>query len=192
MFKKLAALIFAGGIVATIISPIAAAPILIKTAFTHSYIMDQVANAVNRIALEYPEVRGTVVKAKAVMPGVYAFAENQSITFNVLYTDNQRLFEAMVHSDVEGHFHPPLGRCTPAELLAYHESAHIIDQARDKAPRRALIAAYGSGKSLRGVLSGYSFGEFSLAPGEALAEAFASAKCNGGNSTEQKIAALLE
>lgn len=186
MFKKLAALLFVGGIF--IAAPIAAAPTLINSAYERSSIMEQVFNAVNDVAMEYPEVRGVKIVSKPIMPGVYAFAGDGKITFNSLYTSKTSLFNSMVRDDVKMGFHPHLGHCTPAELLAIHESAHIIDQTRNRAPKIALIRMF---RVVPRDLAGYSYNEGALNPGEALAEAFASVKCNGGNATERKIAALI-
>lgn len=182
---------------ALFIAPVAIDPLVIKSEFdgkSDPTVAFEVIEAVNRVALKHPEVRDTVVTGEPMEKGVYAAAANKKITFNVEYTSDRRRLEASVALDIASRFHPPLGRCSPAELLAYHESAHIIDQAHDREPQRRLNEMYTLGRIQWRDLSGYSFWyETSIfRPGEALAEAFASVQCNGGNATERQIAALLD
>lgn len=176
-------------------APAVGDPLLIATnisAEADPTLAREVVMAVDDVAQQYPEVRGVEVVTKPLENGVYATAGNRQISFNLEYASNRRLFESTWAADVKADFHPDLGRCTPAVILAYHEAAHIIDQARDRAPQKALVALAQSGALAADELSGYSFhqnGHFN--PGEALAEAFSSVRCNGGNDSERRIAALL-
>lgn len=190
MLKKLAALLTLGMLVAFMTLPMASAPMVIKTDWDsddHPSLTSDITEAVNRVAMEHPEVRGVTVTTLPIMLGAYAYAGNRRIVFNDLYMSSAILVEYMVHNDVEQGFHPPLGECSPASFLAYHESAHIIDQARDRAASRMVKERFTGTFGL----SGYSYVDGVLNPGEALAEAFAAVQCNGGNPVEQEIAALL-
>ncbi|QRY51754.1 hypothetical protein [Mycolicibacterium septicum] len=192
MLKRLAAVIGVVGIFA-VCSPLAVSdPLVIKTAWDsddHPALTNDITQTVNRVAQIHPEVRGTVVTTSFLPMGMYAGAGGRMIMFNDLYFSWPDVVNGMLHYDVDHGFHPPLGRCSPAEFIAYHESAHIIDQQRGKTPRMALTARYGGLTGLP--LSGYSFIDGILNPGEALAEAFAAVQCNGGNPLERDIAALL-
>lgn len=191
MLKKLAATLLVVGVL-IVATPTVAEPLVIKTAWDsddHPALTNDITQAVNRVAMVHPEVRGTVVTSIRSGFGIYAYAGSRRIAFNDLYMSQPDIVNAMIRYDVEQGFHPPLGKCSPAGFLAIHESAHIIDQQRSKAPREALADRYGVTVGLP--LSGYSFVDGVLNPGEALAEAFAAVQCNGGNPVEQDIAALL-
>lgn len=153
--------------------------------------MREITNTVNRVALQHPEVRGIVVGTEPISVNAYAYATDGKIMFNDAYASNPRLIAEMMAYDVRAKFHPPLGHCTPAEFLAYHEAAHIIDRAHNRIAHISLRLSYGDGNSLRAELSGYSFGPTGLAPAEALAEAFAAVNCNGGNRSERALHDLL-
>lgn len=151
--------------------------------------MNEIVAAINRVAVKYPEVRGITVTEVDIMPNVYAYASGRLIAFNRLYAPNVDVLNALMASDIGAGFHPALGRCTPAEFLAYHESAHIIDRTRELAPRIAMVVKYGQRSDLD--LSGYSFRGGMLNPGEALAEAFAATLCGSANPTEREIYTLF-
>ena len=142
-----------------------------------------------REIVAYAKVRGITVTEVDIMPGVYAYASGRLIAFNRLYTPSVDVFNALMASDIGAGFHPALGRCTPAEFLAYHESAHIIDRTRELAPRIAMAVRYGERSDLD--LSGYSFRGGVLNLGEALAEAFAATLCGSANPTEREIYTLF-
>ncbi|QBI99662.1 hypothetical protein SEA_THREERNGTARJAY_20 [Mycobacterium phage ThreeRngTarjay] len=183
-----------GGLLAFFVAPTVSDPQLVKAMFSRdTVIMDEVAAAVNRVAMAYPEVRGIEIRSEKLDPGVYAYASaGKMIVFNSNYTSDPAQFRHYVDADIEAHFHPPLGRCTHAELLAYHEAAHIVDQNRHMKPRLALAIAYGRGESLQGKLSRYSFTQSgTLAHGEALAEAFAATLCGSANETEKALFELF-
>lgn len=146
----------------------------------------------NRIAQTYPELRNITIGTHAMQEGVYGYAKNNRIMFNTLYMADRAKFEQAVYEDIAVGFHPELGWCSPAELLAFHEAAHIIDRRRDLFPRKALSRDYGSGASLRGSLPGYAFTRSGLNAGEAMAEVFASVHCNGGNGVERRLFQYFE
>lgn len=136
--------------------------------------------------MEFPEVRGATVTSEVEPIGVYAYAARPKPAFNDLYLSHPAIFNSMIHYDVEHGFHPSLGICSPAEFVAYHEAAHLIDQGKDLAPRKRLVERVLDGETFPG-LPTYAY----VGPGEALAEAFASVTCNGGNATEQDLYEVL-
>lgn len=189
IFQKVTALLSAFLIALTPVAPVLAPPNLVNKAFAPNPVMSEIAAAINRVAAEYSEVRGITVTEVDIMPGVYAYASGRLIAFNRLYTPSVDVFNALMASDIGAGFHPALGRCTPAEFLAYHESAHIIDRTRELAPRIAMAVRYGERSDLD--LSGYSFRGGVLNLGEALAEAFAATLCGSANPTEREIYTLF-
>ncbi|AER47869.1 hypothetical protein SEA_HANNACONDA_15 [Mycobacterium phage Hannaconda] len=183
------------GIFAFLTAPALTDPWVIKTVFSRERptVMDEIAEAINDVAQAYSEVRGIEVRAEAIDPHVYGYAMGgKLIMFNKTYTSNPERFRKLVENDITLGFHPELGRCSHAELLAYHEAAHVIDQKRHLKPRVAFAEKYGRGEILRGTLSGYSFTtDGRLAHGEALAEAFAATLCGSANDTERDIFAFF-
>lgn len=152
----------------------------------------QIVKAINEVAREYPAVRGTVVTTETMPLGAYAYAVEGKIAVNDLYTSDPQTIQQMMEADVKEGFHPSLGRCTGPQFLAYHEAAHLIDRGDGREARTELVEKFGSGYKMHGKLSGYSFSSRGFfAPGEALAEAYAAVRCNGGNSFEQEIYRLL-
>lgn len=156
-------------------------------------LMSEIATAINRVAAAYPEVRGIAVVTVPMPDGVYAYAKPRLIAVNDDLTSDPSLIPSMVADDVAANFHPTLGRCTAAEFLAYHESAHIIHNARGRAEiTAAVFERFGDGSSLWLVLPMYSFGYIGfINPPEALAEAFAAVTCSGGNWAEQELYHIL-
>lgn len=192
MLKKLVA-VFALTMIGATASPLQAQPLLIHTAWDADdspVLVDDITRAVNGIAVKFPEVRGATVTSELEPIGVYAYALRPKIALNDLYMSDPEIFNAMVHDDVEAGFHPSLGKCSPAEFVAIHESAHLIDQGKGKAPRTELVKRWLGGEGFPN-LSGYSFRNGALNPGEALAEAFAAVICNGGNASEQALYDIL-
>ncbi|AID58988.1 hydrolase [Mycobacterium phage Gaia] len=190
VFGKLAAIVAV--LVAVAAAPLSTDPILITTewdADDHSAITNDVTRVINSVARKYPEARGVTVTSERAMPGVYAYTDGETISFNDLYMSHPDVVQRLVDSDVAGGFHPPLGRCSGAEFIAYHEVAHVIDVRRGKVAqsRAGLMFRLQGGMDL----SGYSYRNGDFYSPEALAEAFASAQCNGGNADERKLAALL-
>lgn len=168
---------------------------LINTEFNgddNPVLVGEIVNAVNEVAIEYPEVRGTTVTAKP-LDFAYATAFEHTISFNDSYLSSPETFQQMVERDVRNGFHPPLGRCSAVQYLAYHETAHVIHRSRDdKAIEEAVTRWFGDGLLLRGFLAEYSFNmNGSINPAEAMAEAFASVRCNGGNLAEWELRKIL-
>lgn len=153
----------------------------------------EITGAVERIAEKYPEVRGTEIDATLIDSHVYAYAngDGHRIVFNELFVTSPDVFRSYVADDNDEGFHPAMGHCSGPELLAIHESAHIIDFARGSVADKTLAAKYGGGHQLVGKLSGYSFKNGKLNPIEAIAEAFAAVQCNGGNPYERELNAML-
>lgn len=148
--------------------------------------------AVNDVAREHPALRGTVIATLPVDEGIYAYAVEGMIVFNDLYTSGDDTIQKMFDDDVRKEFHPGPGRCSGPQFLGYHESAHLIDHAGGRQARRALLDRFGLGYDMHDELSGYSFDYFgTFAPGEALAEAYASVRCNGGNAVERELNQML-
>ncbi|MCG7607104.1 hypothetical protein [Mycobacterium sp. CnD-18-1] len=192
MLKKLAA-VLALTIIGVVVAPAASVPLVIKTAWDDNddpVLVDDFTSAVNNVAKKFPEVRGITVTSQYLGPGVYAVAGGRRIALNDLYASSSLTVNLMFQYDVQEGFHPQPGRCSAGEFLAYHEAAHIIDQAKGTVPRMEVAVTYGRGEFL--TLSGYSFyRDGGLNPGEALAEAFASVLCNGGNASEQALYDIL-
>ena len=152
----------------------------------------EIIAVVNEVAIDHPAVRGVVISTEELPYGIYAYAVDDKIAFNDQYTSDPSEIRVMVDTDAKTGFHPPLGRCTGPQMLAYHEAAHVIDRRGGRAARNQLAEKYGAGRHMRGKLSRYSFTLLgTLAPGEAIAEAFAAVKCNGGNKHEKEIYQLL-
>lgn len=157
--------------------------------------MSEIVNTVNAVAEEFSEVRGITVTTGEMPNWFYAFAKSGrpgSITINHHYASDPYDLTRLVNQDVEAHFHPALGHCSGPQLLAYHESAHIVDFGRGQIADELLKQRFGDGKQLQGILSGYSFeANGSINAPEALAEAFAAVKCDGGNWAEQELYHML-
>lgn len=194
MLKKGFAALLLAVLSLSILTPALITPTLVKTAYagsTDPSLARQITNAMNRIAAEYPEMRGTTIGTHAIQYGVYAYAKDNRIMFNTLYMTHRTKFEQSIRDDIAAGFHPELGWCSPAELLAFHEAAHIIDRKRDLLPRKSVVRIHGTGEHLRSVLPGYAFTVNGLNAGEAMAEVFASVYCNGGNAVERRLFAYF-
>lgn len=149
-------------------------------------VVSRIVGAVTRLAVDYPELRSVTVGSEPMEGNVYAQADGRRITFNTRYTTNRRLLESMVTQNSRDGFHPALGHCSPEELLAFHEAAHVIDVHRGRGPSTAVAALHG----LKG-LSGYSYLDRQVNSPEALAEGFASVLCNGGSDSDRRIYELV-
>lgn len=174
----------------------ASADLLIKTDFDdddNPVLTGEITAAINEVAMEYPEVRGTLVTT-VPLGFVYAAADGHTISFNDDYISSPVQYQQLVEDDVLHGFHPPLGHCSAVQYLAYHESAHVIHRSRDNGHviEEAVTRWFGDGFLLRGFLAEYSFNaNGSINPGEAMAEAFASIRCNGGNLAEWELRKIL-
>lgn len=179
--RLLALLLFA-----TFLAPAAHADV--DNGFTSSddpLVVARVIRAIERLAKEFPELDNVTVKSGHLDLNTYATAGGSTIMFNSAYTYSARIIDRMIITDVAAGYHPDLGYCTPEQLIAYHEAAHIIDAKKDRRPSEAVEKRYGNALGLH--LSGYSFSGGSLNPVEALAESFASTLCNGGNEVERQM-----
>lgn len=96
------------------------------------------------------------------------------ITFNQEYTSNPQRFNELVTNDTISGFHPELGGCSPARLIALHEAAHVLDAVGHRMAREIVAELPTTPTDL----SGYSYAIGTIInPPEALAEAFAAVKC---------------
>ena len=153
--------------------------------------MQELVAAINDVAIEHPEVRGITVRTWPIKEGIYAYATSRLIVINRRYTGDPTTINRMIDYDISEDYHPPLGRCTGVQFLAYHEAAHIIDRGKQQIPRQLVMVRFGSAEWLRPWLSGYSYTSAGMHHAEALAEAFAAVRCNGGNWVEQQLNGLL-
>lgn len=153
-----------------------------------------ITNTVADVAVKFPEISGVTV-GSAPIGGDEHFAQSSSlgmsIMINEMWMSNPAAFNQAIADDIAIGFHAPLGRCTGAQYMAFHESAHIIDYVHGRKADWTVTLTYGSGDNLRGYLSKYSFDSTGLDPAEALAEAYASVTCNGGNEVEHQFADIL-
>jgi hypothetical protein len=156
-------------------------------------LMYQIVGAINRVAVVQPSLRGIPIITIPMGDGVYAFARPRLIAINSLLTYDPAVIPKMVDTDIKAGFHPPLGKCTGPEMLAYHETAHVIHTARgrERITNDAIMWFRRAGAE-RESLSGYSFNIFGgFNTPEALAEAFAAVLCNGGNKAERELYQIL-
>ncbi len=135
-----------------------------------------------------------VVKWRYELYGSYAGTAGNQIWFPPEYAVDTSRFVREVQTDVMNGFHP--AGCSSARMVAVHEYAHVIDNYNDHRARTALMAEFGPGYDLHGLLPKYSFTNplgvpGGLEPGEALATAFASVVCGTANDVENRIAEIL-
>jgi hypothetical protein len=141
--------------------------------------------------VKYPELRDVKIDSEP-LNDIYAQAGGGVITFNSTFLADRAAFEKSMANDEASHFHPRTVSCTPMEFVTYHEAAHILDANRGDAPSRALIDLTWTDAVDYDELARYSFKDGHFNAPEALAEAFAAVHCNGGNTSERNIAALLD
>lgn len=158
----------------------------------------QATDAVLQVAQQFPEIAGNVaVGSGPTGPTSYAYArripgEPVIIVIKEQWMSDPLGLDQAVREEARTGFSPPLGQCTPIQYLALHEAAHVVSFAHGQAGDYTLARLYGDGEQLAGLISDYSFYEDgTLFPAEALAEAFASVVCNGGNPTEQELAQYI-
>lgn len=166
----------------------------------HPALMSEILVIGDQIAWEFPEARGVIIATEIMTmayANVYALydATTHRVVFNDLYTSNPDRIRAMVEDDVADGYHPPLGWCTAAQYLTFHEFAHVIDYQRGLLARKVVEQRFIAELIPAGELSEYSYtwdeGGRRVHPGEALAEAFAAVRCNGGTPTEQELNRIL-
>lgn len=153
---------------------------------------EQVAYAV---ISSYPMLDGVIIGSEPLDADTYAGAYvapdgTTAIALNDYWTSNPAGLDASIRADVASGFHPPLGNCSPVQLVMVHEAAHLLDALTGRTARAVVAQQLGGLTDLP--LRRYSFNEDgTLNPGEALATAYASVICNGGTELEQAMAGLL-
>lgn len=162
-----------------------------------SSVMEEILDTVNAVVKDFPAIGDVTVKVVPLPPLVYAMTEGGEVSINERFASDERRLQLSMDHDVAVGFHPWLGHCSAAQFLAYHESAHLVDNSENAVAHNMLAARFGDGYQLHGVLSGYSFYREdtpeagAIQPTEALAEAFAATHCNGGNPVERQLAHML-
>lgn len=138
--------------------------------------------AVQAVVNEYPTDPFTI-STEPLDPIHYVGAAPGRMVINSVYVNDGAQIEEDFNYDVSMGYHSP--GCSPQTYLGIHEAAHQIDythgmRARQVASRWAATIP----DSRADELSGYSFNDFGFFnPSEALAEAFASVKCDPAGST---------
>ncbi|QHB37464.1 hypothetical protein SEA_LEOPARD_58 [Mycobacterium phage Leopard] len=155
----------------------------------NTVLLQEFVDAVGMISSKYGT--GDIVVTTAWMPAhVMAKANSQGIVVNRMWTYGIMDGDAMEAAGVEAGYHP--GGCSAATATAIHEAAHVLDTRSYNEARYELIEKYGTGESLHGLLSGYSFNDDgTLNVPEALAEAFQAVECGVANATEQELWHML-
>ena len=119
---------------------------------------------------------GTVyVGYRALDSTTYAQAQGTQIWFNSYFIANPDVLWADMRSDVDTNYHNG-AKCSPTQIIAAHESAHVLDNLTGHTARAELDYALASG--LTGTVSGYSLNaDGSVNLGEALASAMVAVEC---------------
>jgi hypothetical protein len=151
--------------------------------------MGEFVAAVQSVVNEYPTDPFTITAGRYDPTGKpfteerYVGAMPGILIINDKYVANPELIESDFAYDVENDYHSP--GCSAQTYLGFHEAAHQIDYTHNMRARQAAWDWAGTvPQETAYQLSGYSFddaGRFS--PAEALAEAFASVKCDPAAST---------
>lgn len=121
--------------------------------------------------------------------GTYGATQGNRVWINSFYVENpDELWEAM-RADVDQNYHNG-ARCTPTQIIAAHESAHVLDNITGRTARVELANALAYG--LSGEVAGYSFrddGTVNL--GEALASAMVAVECGTPSQAELTLYTML-
>lgn len=175
---KLAGAVLAAGAVA------AAAPVA-----AHADTYGDMFAAVDFLATKYG--MGTVYVSTAPMADdVYGRSSGRNIVFNSRYINNPALLNSDMVSDVAHGFHPGM-KCSAGQIVAAHETAHVLDYVTGYTAETELVTAINNGE-LRGVLSGYSFNaNGSVNPAEALADAMVAVECDTPTAAELALYTML-
>lgn len=164
-----------------------AAVALIGTPAASADTYDDMFNAVDWLAGKYGV--SAWVGVEPMEYGTYAKTRGDEITFNTLYVANPGLLRESLVNDVSRGYHRG-GNCTPAQLVAAHEYAHVLDNATGGSTRVELIVAIANG--LSGEVAGYSFNDDgSVNYPEAIAAAFTAVECDSPNQVELAIYNML-
>lgn len=151
----------------------------------------EITGSIEKLAIQFPELRDVRVDSKP-LDEAYAEAGGGVITFDIEYLVDRAKFEKSMDYAESVRFHPRTVTCTQMEFITFHEAAHIIDQERGHAVSNALNELTWTGAVDYKELTRYSFKDGRLNTGEALANAFAAVRCNGGNQSERNINALFD
>jgi hypothetical protein len=145
--------------------------------------MSEFVNAASEVAHQYHTIPFKVGVDNTLPPEAYAGAQPGFIGINRQYVLNPALLSAYFANDVAHNYHSP--GCSAQSYLGYHEAAHQIYYTHGRRAADPTVYWVRNTKWTKGTLSGYSFdenGNFVVA--EALAEAFASVKCDPAGSTQ--------
>lgn len=116
--------------------------------------------------------------------GVYGVTSGDVITFNSGYIANPDLLRRDITADVNSGYHPG-ANCSPEQLVAAHEFAHVLDNLTGRSARAE--ADYAIANGLTGEVSGYAM----TSTGEALAEAFVAVECDVPTPAENALYVML-
>lgn len=151
--------------------------------------MGEFVAAVKSVANEYPTDPFTITagrndpNGKPMSENRYVGAMPGIMVINDKYVTNPDLIEKNFAYDVSYNYHSP--GCSAQTYLGIHEAAHQIDYTHGMRARQVAWDWAGSvPPETANQLSGYSFDDLGrFSPAEALAEAFASVKCDPVGST---------
>ena len=143
---------------------------------------DEMFDAVDWLAKKYGVVAYTTYGP--LEDGLYAETTGDTIVFNSMYVNNPDQLHADMVSDVMTGYHPGLF-CSPEQVLAAHEFAHVLDYLSGYTANDELEQALANG--LNGTVSGYSM----ESTNEALAEAFTAVECDTPNAVETAMYDML-
>lgn len=133
---------------------------------------------------------GTIYVGEAYLPdGVYGESQGRTIVFNKAYVDSPGRLAVDMAEDIVYGYHPGKG-CTPTQVVAVHESAHVLDYITGYSARYELAGALKNG--LSGEVSGYSVdnnGNVDIP--EALADAMVAVECDTPTPAETVLYEML-
>jgi hypothetical protein len=129
------------------------------------------------------------VAEEGLPPHIYGISQGNTIVYNSYYTANPAELHASMSQDVADGYHP--GKyCTATQIVAVHESAHVIDWYNGRSGEAELRAAVAGGMS--GYVSAYSFNsDGSINYGEALADAMVAVECDDPTDAEVAMWEML-
>lgn len=146
---------------------------------------------VDAMAVKYQ--MGTVyVGQQYLQSNYYGKTTGSTVMFNTSYVQNPAKLTADWASDAAINYHPghPGAPCSAEQLVAVHESAHVLDNVTGRTAQRELADAIANG--LTGELTGYSFNaDGSVNLGEALADAMVAVECDTPTPAEQALYTIL-
>lgn len=133
---------------------------------------------------------GNVYVGEAYLPdGVYGESQGRTIVFNKAYVDRPGRLAVDIAQDVAYGYHPGKG-CTPTQVVAVHESAHVLDNITGHTAQYELATALKNG--LSGEVSGYSFDQAgNVNIPEALADAMVAVECDTPTPAETALYTML-